>query len=147
MRGRKQNKNNNWWATSVPFFTAELGKWRSEDTLLRNCEKPWFWCKCIEPGLRPSRLAFSKFKKKKKRQNSILETRIKLHCNSSSQIKIHTFFFFYIKDLCSNQNVFLFLCATYGEKYNIICIFIYTQVVKKKERKSNLIAHCYIDCF
>lgn len=29
-------------ATFVPFFTAELGRWRSEDTLLRNCKKPWF---------------------------------------------------------------------------------------------------------
>lgn len=33
----------------------------------------------------------SEKKKKYNKQNSILETYIKLHCNSSSQIKIHTF--------------------------------------------------------
>lgn len=38
---------------------------------------------------------------------------------------------FYTKDFFSNHNVIL--CATYGEKYNIIYIFIYTQVVKKKK--------------
>lgn len=35
-------KQTNRWATFVPFFTAELGRWRSEETLLRNCKKPWF---------------------------------------------------------------------------------------------------------
>lgn len=48
-RGRKKKQTNR-WATFVPFFTAELGRWRSEDTLLRNCKKPWFCFKCSKLG-------------------------------------------------------------------------------------------------
>lgn len=35
-RGRKKKKKRKLWATFVPFFTADLGRWRSEDILLRK---------------------------------------------------------------------------------------------------------------
>lgn len=142
-RGRKKKQTNR-WATFVPFFTAELGRWRSEDTLLRNCKKPWFCFKCSKLGTVSKSHCLSENRITKKKNRTAFWKHVS---NYTAILQVKSKFTpFYIKDLCSNHNV---LCATYGEKYNIICIFIYTQVVKKKEqkRKSNLIAHCYIDCF
>lgn len=136
------------WATFVPFFT-EWGRWRrEEDTLLRNCEKPWILLNVAIGDCDNIMLLFFLSENETKTGTAFWKICLKLHCNSSSQIKIHTFF--YIKDLFLNH----VLCATYGEKYNIyidlyIYIYLHTGSKKKKEqkRKSNLIARCYIDCF